>query len=1548
MTKHKARFPGIRVTTNGNQLVSRYTESLICDAGVFYPITPSTEMGEHYQAMFAEGALNAFGRNFMAIEAEGEHAAQGGAVALSVSGKRVVNFTSGQGIVYGMEQYFHAPGKLSTMVLEVGARALTRHALNVHCGHDDVYSTLDTGWLVCFSKNAQQTADQALILRRVTEQALNPGINCQDGMLTTHLDRTFLRVEPELVREYLGRPEDMIPCPTESQKRLFGPRRRRVPAMIDLEHPLLLGPVQNQEHYMNGVAARRNHFSEPILSMFEEAYETFAELTGRRYGLISPYRCDDAETVFVCLGSAAENIEAAVDHLRDKGERVGVVHVNVLRPFPEAAVVDVLAGKKQVIVMERTDEPLAVGNPLARDIRAALDKAEDQRRNGAYPHLSPLEEDRKPEIFSGVYGLGSRDFRPEGILGAYEFATGRGKRQDGLSREDGVRFFYVGIDHPYAVISEDTPSLLPGGSIAVRLHSIGGWGMITTGKNLSGILGAFSGYIAQKFGRMDAYGKPEEVIHISANPKYGSEKKGAPTSYFLVAAPERVRVNCDLKDVDVVLCCDPKAFLHTNPLEGLRKGGAFVWESHCEDPAEAWRYIPIRFRREIITQKIQIYILPGFKIAREATDRGDLQTRMQGNSFLGAFFSVSPFLTEYAIPEEAFQEVVRKQYDKKFGRFGNEVIESNMKVMLRGFSEVREVPHGTVDDLDYSSFSDPVLSPHTLLLNDESEEIDDKTPPIFRRDTFDAEFRAGLGYHQPSSALASVGCMASGTGAQAHKYVSRRETPVFIPEACTQCMECISICPDTAMPNTTQPLDKVLETAVLNYVTDERARTTLLEEVPGLADRARARMHELLGVKDEPGHFRDIVRPMFEEIASRRDEVDEEAVGQVRQIIDILPLAYKKANLAFKSREKKEPGQGGIFGIYVSDLCKGCGACVEVCDHGALEMHVENEHDHADTLSASQFLDLLPDTDPKYLGIYDAMSPAESKAAALRYHLMVQSNYQSLVSGDGACAGCGEKSAVRSIVTVTEALMRPIFQRKAERLEALASRLKEQGPAMLAELKQTDAKAYGLLRRSILHLIMGYGAESEEATEARIETEFHGDDSELIECLVETIGHDATAHRRPNVSKGQMEGGMSVMAMTAHTGCNTVFGSTPPNNPHPYPWMNSLFQDGTTIGWLLSEGFVQDHLRRSIIPERLAGWVLGARDRKMEDLDYFYLTHFSDAYLSDEEILELPRVWAVGGDGGMGDIGFQNVSKVVLQNRPNMQILMLDTQVYSNTGGQNSESSPMTGGFDMNQFGLATEGKMTEMKSVAECFMAGHGSPYLAQVSLANTANLYKALLEGLCYRGTAYFQVYTTCQPEHGVPDHASPRQAGMVRDSRGLAEFTYNPTRGETYGEALELTANPDYRRDWYWKPKAKRGREKFAYTPAHWAVTEARFRNHHKKISEAEAENLIPLDKMLMLVTMDDVVKRRHLVQGHRAYIPRYGVAMTGYDVDGNPVYYRLSRQMVLFCIERRKSWRMLQSRAGFVNEDYLAQKELLSSMDHGKLSLDAYLREEVGVN
>jgi len=1537
-----ARYPGIRVTANGNQLVSYHTETRIADAGVFYPITPSTEGGELFQQAYAEGHMNVFGHNTIAIETEGEHAAQGGAIAHSVCGKRVVNFTSGQGVVYGVEQYYHAPGKASTMVLEVGARALTKHALNVHCGHDDIYGALDTGWIMLFGKDAQQAADQALILRRVTELSLTPGMNIMDGFLTSHLERTFYKHESDLIREYLGAPEDIIDCPTPAQRTLFGPTRRRVPKMMDLANPILLGPVQNQEHYMNGIVARRNNFAEPILEFLEAAYKDFAALTGRNYGLIGQYRCDDAETVFVSLGSAAENIEAAVDYLREtRGSSVGSIHVNVIRPFPEAAIVAALKGKKNVIILERTDEALAGDNPLSRDIRTAVSKA--LQATAGLPAITLAEV---PRIFGGTYGLGSRDFRPEHIFGAFEFATAGRARKDGKTAADNVSFFVLGIDHPYSVVGDETPSLLPEGAEAVRFHSIGGWGAITTGKNLGAIIGDLNDLLFERDGLKDEFGNPKEVIHVSANPKYGSEKKGSPTSYFMVAAADRIRVNCDLRHVTVVLCCDPKAFTHCNPLDGMAEGGSLIWESD-EEGEQAWERLPLWARKQIIDKNIRVFTLPGFAIAKKATDRGDLQLRMQGNAFLGGFFAVSSLLTKFGITQDQYRDVVHKQYVKKFGKLGHAVVQSNMEVMMQGFDQVKEIKIGALTAADHSTLRGKALLPVLELATAggcstgcRSHAVPDgqaARTPVSRVANFDAEFRSSFGYNQPSTPLSAMGVIAAATGDTASKYVARRETPLYIPENCTQCMECISVCPDTALPNTSQDLTTLLTTAIKYYVADADGRVKLLGALPEIEKQTRQRM--LAEIKTGTP-----LQTILKDVTDSIEGLTATARQQFFDIIAKVPMAYQKVNAIFSSPERKQAGSGGIFSIFVSDLCKGCAACVTACgDHDALRMVAETEEVNAEHESGTGFLDLLPDTSQKYLGLYNNANPADSKTATLRNMLMVRSNYDALVAGDGACAGCGEKSVLRSIAAVTEAYMRPVFHAKSDRFVLKAGQLEKTGVARLAALKATSPKDYALLRQAIAHLVLSLGGEDDADTLARIAAYEKANgpitDAQLVEAIAAVLLTEAFNHKSLQAIDGRLANGMSVMAMAAHTGCNTVYGSTAPNNPHPYPWMNSLFQDGVTVGWLMGESFIVDHARRSVLPERLANIVLADNTNAITEEQYYHLTHFTDALMTDQEIVELPKVWVVGGDGGMGDIGYQNMSKVILQNRPNVKVLMLDTQVYSNTGGQNSDSTPMLGGNDMNVFGSATQGKNTEKKTVAETFLAGHGSPFVAQVSMANAPKLYRAILDGLEYRGTLFIQAFTTCQPEHGVADDMALHQAQRVRDSRGAPEFVFNPRLGETYQEALDLKGNPSIDLDWY-ETKDKATGETSRYTVAHWCTTEARFRNHLKKIKPEAAAKLIPLDNMLVRITQQDVVYRRYVTSGHRAFIPDFGVYITVVDEAGKTTYYSISRQLVMFCVERRKAWRMLQSKAGIVNKEYAAQRAILAEVDAGKLPLDEF--------
>jgi pyruvate-ferredoxin/flavodoxin oxidoreductase len=264
----------------------------------------------------------------------------------------------------------------------------------VHAGHDDYHCIDDTGFIQVLAKDAQGAADLNLIARKAAELSLTPAIVGQDGFLTTHLIESVRLPERELVAEYLGKPDDLIDTPTPAQAMLYGPKRRRVPAIWDVDTPLLSGSVQNQDAYMQAVAGQRPYFFDHIAELTDRCMAEYAELTGRQYKRVGTYRCEDADWLILGMGSMIVQAEAVADWLRETRKlKVGVVDLTMFRPFPGDLVGAILKGKKGVAVLERTDQPLAEDLPLMREVRATMTKCLE---NGAgqgerpYPAMPPI------------------------------------------------------------------------------------------------------------------------------------------------------------------------------------------------------------------------------------------------------------------------------------------------------------------------------------------------------------------------------------------------------------------------------------------------------------------------------------------------------------------------------------------------------------------------------------------------------------------------------------------------------------------------------------------------------------------------------------------------------------------------------------------------------------------------------------------------------------------------------------------------------------------------------------------------------------------------------------------------------------------------------------------------------------------------------------------------------------------------------------------------------------------------------------------------------
>jgi pyruvate/2-oxoacid:ferredoxin oxidoreductase beta subunit/Pyruvate/2-oxoacid:ferredoxin oxidoreductase delta subunit len=254
---------------------------------------------------------------------------------------------------------------------------------------------------------------------------------------------------------------------------------------------------------------------------------------------------------------------------------------------------------------------------------------------------------------------------------------------------------------------------------------------------------------------------------------------------------------------------------------------------------------------------------------------------------------------------------------------------------------------------------------------------------------------------------------------------------------------------------------------------------------------------------------------------------------------------------------------------------------------------------------------------------------------------------------------------------------------------------------------------------------------------------------------------EATAIRMMLAASGFVHGPEN-LGIVAATGCNTVYGSTYPYNPYLVPWTNSLFENGPADA-------------------------MGIRARW------------------DQRGWEYKKLWVIGGDGAMYDIGFQSLSRM-LASGMDINVLVLDTQVYSNTGGQASTATFAGQEAKMAAFGKAAQGKRERRKELAQiCLM--HPEVYVAQTTTAHINHFYKAVIEANDYPGPAVINVYTTCQPEHGVPDCNSTHQAKLAVESRAFPIFIYDPRRGDKIRERLSLVGNPAQKQDWWTPPKSHR---------------------------------------------------------------------------------------------------------------------------------------------
>lgn len=364
---------------SGNEAVAIALRQINPDVFPAFPITPSTEIPQYFASFAANGEVDT---EFIPVESE--HSSMSAAIGASAAGARALTATSSCGLAYMWEELYIAASNRLPLALALVNRALSG-PININCDHSDSMGARDSGWIQMYAENNQEAYDNMVQAFRISEHkdVKLPIMICQDGFITSHAVENIELLEDEEVKSFVGE--------YEPENYLLNP-----------ECPMAVGPYSVTDYYME---AKRNqaegmkHVEQVVLDVARE----FAELSGREYGLFEAYRLDDAERAVVMIGSAAGTTKDAIDRLREKGEKVGLLKIRLYRPFPAEAIADALKNVKAVAVMDRAEGYTNHGGPLGADVMAALFRA----RSAAL-------------ATNIIYGLGGRDVRVEDMEQVFE------------------------------------------------------------------------------------------------------------------------------------------------------------------------------------------------------------------------------------------------------------------------------------------------------------------------------------------------------------------------------------------------------------------------------------------------------------------------------------------------------------------------------------------------------------------------------------------------------------------------------------------------------------------------------------------------------------------------------------------------------------------------------------------------------------------------------------------------------------------------------------------------------------------------------------------------------------------------------------------------------------------------------------------------------------------------------------------------------------------------------------------------------------------------
>ena len=699
-------------TMDGNQAAA-HASYAYTDVAAIYPITPSSVMAEHTDEWATQGRKNIFGQEVQVTEMQSEAGAAGAVHGSLAAGALTTTYTASQGLLLMIPNLYKIAGEQLPGVFNVSARALASHALSIFGDHSDVYACRQTGVAMLCESSVQEVMDLTPVAHCAALKGKVPFINFFDGFRTSHEIQKIETWDYEDLK-------DMVDMDAVDAFRKHA---------LNPNHPCQRGSAQNPDIFFQAREAC-NPYYDALPAIVQEYMDKVNEKIGTDYKLFNYYGAADAEHVIIAMGSVCDTIEETIDYLVAAGKKVGVVKVRLYRPFSAEALINAIPETvKQISVLDRTKEPGSLGEPLYLDVVAAL--------KGSKFESTP--------VFTGRYGLGSKDTTPAQIVAVYENTE---KQRFTIGIVDDVTNLSLPVGAPLVTTPE--------GTINCKFWGLGADGTVGANKNSIKIIGDNTDMYAQAY--FD----------------YDSKKSGGVTMSHLRFGKKPIKSTYLIHKANFVACHNPSYVNKYHMVEELVDGGTFLL--NCPwDEAGLEEHLPGQVKAFIANHNIKFYVIDGVKIGIET---GMGPTRI--NTILqSAFFKLAKI-----IPEEKAIELMKAAAKATYGRKGDDVVAKNWAAIDEGAKQIKEV---AVPESWKNAEDEGLTTTHA-----ESGRAD----AVKFVNTIQAKVTSQEGNNLPVSAFADYvdGTTPSGTSAYEKRGIAVN-VPVWNPENCIQCNRCSFVCP---------------------------------------------------------------------------------------------------------------------------------------------------------------------------------------------------------------------------------------------------------------------------------------------------------------------------------------------------------------------------------------------------------------------------------------------------------------------------------------------------------------------------------------------------------------------------------------------------------------------------------------------------------------------------------------------------------------------------------------------------------------------------------